>query len=153
MFCYPSNSCVKVKSHFHRVTNFFVKWLYQTLPVTLERFLITWYAKMCSAGVGRTGTFIGLDVLKAELEARREVNVLNAVYQMRLNRTEMVQSLVSCISSSSDFLLVFYIQYLNLVKRFAFVFDERKPFLELFVYCLTSSHQARSRTWIHVALT
>ena len=52
---------------------------------------------MCSAGVGRTGTFIGLDVLKAELEARREVNVLNAVYEMRLNRTEMVQSLVSCI--------------------------------------------------------
>nr|CAB3265297.1 receptor-type tyrosine-protein phosphatase epsilon [Phallusia mammillata] len=47
----------------------------------------------CSAGIGRTGTFIALDFLGEQMEAEGRVNVLAAVFQMRLNRTEMVQTL------------------------------------------------------------
>nr|CAB3265284.1 receptor-type tyrosine-protein phosphatase alpha-like [Phallusia mammillata] len=47
----------------------------------------------CSAGVDRTGTFIALDFLGEQMEAEGRVNVLATVFQMRLNRTEMVQTL------------------------------------------------------------
>ena len=49
----------------------------------------------CSAGVGRTGTLIGLDTLAREIECgREEVDVFNAVYRMREDRELMVQKAV-----------------------------------------------------------
>ena len=47
-----------------------------------------------SAGVGRTGTFIALDILSDQLAQENQINVFEAVYNMRLRRTDMVQSLV-----------------------------------------------------------
>ena len=47
-----------------------------------------------SAGVGRTGTYIGLDVLMEELHGTGKIDPLTLVVNFRLRRTEMVQSLV-----------------------------------------------------------
>uniref|UniRef100_A0A7N6A954 protein-tyrosine-phosphatase n=1 Tax=Anabas testudineus TaxID=64144 RepID=A0A7N6A954_ANATE len=46
----------------------------------------------CSAGVGRTGTIIALDVLLQQLEKKGEVDINGFVHKMRLNRPHMVQT-------------------------------------------------------------
>ncbi|XP_035997616.1 receptor-type tyrosine-protein phosphatase H-like isoform X2 [Fundulus heteroclitus] len=46
----------------------------------------------CSAGVGRTGTIIALDVLLQQLEQERAVGISNFVYKMRQHRSHMVQT-------------------------------------------------------------
>ncbi|XP_062532625.1 tyrosine-protein phosphatase 69D isoform X2 [Bombyx mori] len=47
----------------------------------------------CSAGVGRTGTLVALDVLLDELRERRAVSVLPTVADLRRQRNFLVQSL------------------------------------------------------------
>uniref|UniRef100_A0A4W3GUJ9 protein-tyrosine-phosphatase n=1 Tax=Callorhinchus milii TaxID=7868 RepID=A0A4W3GUJ9_CALMI len=47
----------------------------------------------CSAGVGRTGTFIGLDCLLQQIRNEQTINVFEMVHRMRLNRCFMVQTL------------------------------------------------------------
>ncbi|XP_065805398.1 receptor-type tyrosine-protein phosphatase H-like isoform X2 [Labrus bergylta] len=46
----------------------------------------------CSAGVGRTGTIIALDVMLQQLEKERAVSINAFVYKMRLSRPHMVQT-------------------------------------------------------------
>ncbi|XP_073720191.1 receptor-type tyrosine-protein phosphatase H isoform X1 [Misgurnus anguillicaudatus] len=46
----------------------------------------------CSAGVGRTGTLIALDVLLQQLEREKAVSIAGFVQRMRLNRPLMVQT-------------------------------------------------------------
>ncbi|XP_067932758.1 receptor-type tyrosine-protein phosphatase epsilon-like [Watersipora subatra] len=50
----------------------------------------------CSAGVGRTGTFIGLDILIDEAHDKSKrvpaVNLMKCVYNMRKQRTKMIQT-------------------------------------------------------------
>ncbi|XP_041348547.1 receptor-type tyrosine-protein phosphatase epsilon-like [Gigantopelta aegis] len=47
----------------------------------------------CSAGIGRTGTFIGLDYLVDEAKDTKVVNIFQCVRKMRDNRVNMVQTL------------------------------------------------------------
>jgi protein tyrosine phosphatase len=47
----------------------------------------------CSAGVGRTGCYIGISIGMRQLEEQNTVDVLGAICQMRLDRGGMVQSL------------------------------------------------------------
>lgn len=48
----------------------------------------------CSAGVGRTGTFILLDTLLEKMKAEDCVDVYAALCKMRQSRVKMVQTLV-----------------------------------------------------------
>ena len=56
----------------------------------------------CSAGVGRTGTYIGLDMLTKEGEAELAIDITGCVHKMRQNRPNMVQTLVSYFCQRSD---------------------------------------------------
>ena len=49
---------------------------------------------LCSAGVGRTGTFIGLDMILEQAHQQKTVDVLATIKRMRTQRVFMVQSLV-----------------------------------------------------------
>ncbi|XP_007939380.1 receptor-type tyrosine-protein phosphatase V-like [Orycteropus afer afer] len=46
----------------------------------------------CSAGVGRTGTFVALTRLLQQLEEEQMVDVFNAVYALRIHRPLMIQT-------------------------------------------------------------
>lgn len=46
----------------------------------------------CSAGVGRTGTFVALDVLLDMLASKGPINVFDVVAGMRMKRMLMVQT-------------------------------------------------------------
>ncbi|KAL7072525.1 hypothetical protein ACQ4LE_008066 [Meloidogyne hapla] len=46
----------------------------------------------CSAGVGRSGTFIALDRLIQHIECGKPIDVFGSVYEMRLERCHMVQN-------------------------------------------------------------
>ncbi|XP_040191291.1 receptor-type tyrosine-protein phosphatase S-like isoform X2 [Rana temporaria] len=45
----------------------------------------------CSAGIGRTGTFLALDILLKRARAVKKVNVYNCVLELRKRRVKMVQ--------------------------------------------------------------
>ncbi|XP_032936063.1 receptor-type tyrosine-protein phosphatase V-like isoform X1 [Catharus ustulatus] len=47
----------------------------------------------CSAGVGRTGTFIALDRLLQQMKQEKAVDVFGVVYSLRMNRYLMIQTL------------------------------------------------------------
>ncbi|XP_051885657.1 receptor-type tyrosine-protein phosphatase eta [Pristis pectinata] len=46
----------------------------------------------CSAGVGRTGTFISIDHMIQQIDNNRKVDIWGIVYQLRMNRPLMVQT-------------------------------------------------------------
>ncbi|XP_066458343.1 receptor-type tyrosine-protein phosphatase T-like [Eleutherodactylus coqui] len=46
----------------------------------------------CSAGIGRTGTFVALDILLKMAKTVKKVNVFGCVHQLRKNRVNMVQN-------------------------------------------------------------
>ena len=49
----------------------------------------------CSGGTGRTGTFIAIDILLERLKTEGVVDVFQTVRALRLQRTGMVQTVVS----------------------------------------------------------
>ena len=53
------------------------------------------YLRICSAGVGRSGTFITLDTMLQRMPHTNNVNVYEVVRNMRMKRVFMVQTLVS----------------------------------------------------------
>ncbi|KAL5016390.1 hypothetical protein ScPMuIL_005979 [Solemya velum] len=50
------------------------------------------YIVHCSAGIGRTGTFIGLDYLINQGQSEKRVDVFNVICKMRHQRTHLVQT-------------------------------------------------------------
>uniref|UniRef100_A0A3Q4GYB3 protein-tyrosine-phosphatase n=1 Tax=Neolamprologus brichardi TaxID=32507 RepID=A0A3Q4GYB3_NEOBR len=62
--------------------------------VTFKAFCLSYYnaCVSLSAGVGRTGTIISLDVLLQQLEKEQAVGINAFVHKMRLNRPYMVQT-------------------------------------------------------------
>ncbi|KAJ7405698.1 Receptor-type tyrosine-protein phosphatase beta [Willisornis vidua] len=56
----------------------------------------------CSAGVGRTGTFIALDRILQQLDSKDTVDIYAAVHDLRLHRVLMVQTEVFSHSHSPD---------------------------------------------------
>ena len=55
----------------------------------------TFVVLFSSAGVGRTGTLISLDYLLEQAAEEGVVDIFRCVYQMRKNRVNMIQTLVS----------------------------------------------------------
>lgn len=54
-----------------------------------------------SAGIGRTGTFIALDVLQAQGERDGRINIVEFVHMMREDRMNMIQNAVSTVKKRS----------------------------------------------------
>ncbi|XP_055592194.1 phosphatidylinositol phosphatase PTPRQ [Uranotaenia lowii] len=46
----------------------------------------------CSAGVGRTGTFIALDIVLQRIQLEKKINIFDTVKQLRRQRIKMVQT-------------------------------------------------------------
>ena len=57
---------------------------------------------LCSAGIGRTGTYIALDILLEQLKDEEEVSVFGCAETLRLQRMTMVQTVVSSIYSQPE---------------------------------------------------
>ena len=51
-----------------------------------------------SAGVGRTGTFITIDIALEQIKTEGVVGIYNIIDKLRHQRPQMVQSLVCCAS-------------------------------------------------------
>ncbi|XP_061236452.1 receptor-type tyrosine-protein phosphatase eta isoform X2 [Neopsephotus bourkii] len=96
----------------HTVRQFhFTSWPDHGVPETTEllinfRHLVHEYSSQnpiesptlvhCSAGVGRTGTFIAIDRLIQQIEMENTVDVYGVVYDLRMHRPLMVQTEESC---------------------------------------------------------
>ena len=59
--------------------------------------LLYLFVMFFSAGIGRTGTFIGIDSLFKQGEASYYLGINQYVREMRQNRVNMVQTLVSTV--------------------------------------------------------
>ena len=67
------------------------------------------YYYYCSAGIGRTGTFIVLDMLTFEGEDRGSVDIFGSVVSLRNQRCNMVQTPVSLFPDHIWCITLFYI--------------------------------------------
>ena len=63
----------------------------------------------CSAGVGRTGTFIVLDTMLERMELEGTLNIYDYVKQLREQRVLMVQTLVSVLMTE-------HLEYFQLIN-------------------------------------
>ena len=69
----------------------FIKRVRKTHPYSRQDLLLV----HCSAGVGRTGTFITLDYMLERIKAEKTINIYEYVSELRKQRVLMVQTVVS----------------------------------------------------------
>ena len=62
----------------------------------------------CSAGVGRTGTFIAVDIALEQAKKEGVVDIAGIVNRLRQQRMKMVQTLVRTRVCMHSFILTFY---------------------------------------------
>ncbi len=62
--------------------------------VYIHTYDIVFLCTVVSAGIGRTGTFIALDILLEQADTEAVVDIYGCVNLMRDNRMNMVQTLV-----------------------------------------------------------
>ena len=68
----------------------FIRHVRKSFPVLLDQPLLV----HCSAGVGRTGTFITLDMMMQQMKAEATLSVYQCVRDVRTQRMNMVQTWV-----------------------------------------------------------
>ena len=71
----------------------FIRHVRKLFPVSQDQPLLV----HCSAGVGRTGTFITLDMMMQQMRAEDTLSVCQCVSNLRTQRMKMVQTLVNCV--------------------------------------------------------
>ena len=71
----------------------FIKRVRKTHPYSRQDLLLV----HCSAGVGRTGTFITLDYMLERIKAEKTINIYEYVSELRKQRVLMVQTVVSTL--------------------------------------------------------
>ena len=85
-----------VSIHFREICYIPVAYsLYTSVCVILLCFTCYMYICVCSAGVGRTGTFIAIDVQLQRMAVENTINVKEFVLKMRAQRPFMIQNTVS----------------------------------------------------------
>ena len=68
----------------------FIRCVRKQFPVSFDHPLLV----HCSAGIGRTGTFITLDMMMQQMNAKATLSVHQCVRNLRTQRMKMVQTLV-----------------------------------------------------------
>ena len=63
-------------------------------PSTPCSLRLSLYVFSCSAGVGRSGTFIALDITLDQMNAEQKVDVKGTMQKMREKRMYMIQTVV-----------------------------------------------------------
>ena len=85
--------------------------------------LILWslatFCFTCSAGVGRTGTFITIDIVQKQVQKEGVVDIYNIIEKLRRQRPHMVQTLVCAIQCK----LFFYYSYNNFCTGAIYVYS------------------------------
>ncbi|XP_052279226.1 uncharacterized protein LOC127877412 isoform X4 [Dreissena polymorpha] len=114
-------SVSRVVTHFH-----YTAWPDKDVPASTSSLLHFWrrirahdpdkkqpWVVHCSAGVGRTGTFIAMDILIDEGQARQTVDIYACVTKLRQQRVNMVQT-----AGQYKFLHRLMVEYLTLRSQF-----------------------------------
>ncbi|XP_052280875.1 uncharacterized protein LOC127878390 [Dreissena polymorpha] len=114
-------SVSRVVTHFH-----YTAWPDKDVPASTSSLLHFWRrirahdtdkkqprVVHCSAGVGRTGTFIAMDILIDEGQARQTVDIYACVTKLRQQRVNMVQT-----ASQYKYLHRLMVEYLSLRSHF-----------------------------------
>ena len=85
----------------------------------------------CSAGVGRTGTFVMLDSMMDRLKVEDSINVYEFLRQMRSKRMYMVQTLVS------DIYTITYM-YISILYKLYIVYKYIIIYISIYLYTCIS---------------